>query len=129
MLKSGLPAQSRDENDNGRRIASLDSVGNRFRAQLGSLQQTLDSTDQHFVRCIKPNIHKAAKDWNAELVLNQLKYLSVMEIVRVRSEGFPVRIPFADLVAKVPEVRFSFSFSIIPIASFAHLAPGLGYNT
>jgi len=117
VLKAGLPMQARDENDTGRRIASLDSVGSRFRAQLTSLQQTLDSTDQHFVRCVKPNRHKSARDWDAELVLNQLKYLSVMEIVRVRSEGFPVRIAFADLVAKFSELLLSGKFEWLPGAN------------
>jgi len=117
VLKAGLPTQARDENDTGRRIASLDSVGSRFRAQLAGLQQTLDSTDQHFVRCVKPNRHKSAADWDAELVLNQLKYLSVMEIVRVRSEGFPVRIAFADLVAKFSELLLSGKFEWLPGAN------------
>ena len=43
----------------------------------------MDSSDTHFIRCIKPNEKKAKKAWDEGSVLRQLKCSGVMEAVRV----------------------------------------------
>ena len=51
------------------------------------------------MRCIKPNAAQAPKVYEEKLVIQQLRYLGVMETVRIRRAGFPVRIPFEQLQA------------------------------
>ena len=75
---------------------SSSSVSTQFRNQLDVLLSTLSSTTQHYVKCIKPNSNKAAKDFNARLVTEQLKYNGVLEIVRIRRDGYSIRLPFIE---------------------------------
>ncbi|RHY28707.1 hypothetical protein DYB32_006939 [Aphanomyces invadans] len=76
------------------------TVGRKFREQMTELMQQLNTTTPAFVRCVKPNNLRFPQGWNAELILNQLIYLGVMETVRIRRSGFPVRRTFAEFFEK-----------------------------
>ena len=72
------------------------SVSAQFRSQLEVLINTLRSTDPHYIKCIKPNAMQVPRVFNASLVMEQLRYSGVLEVVRIRREGYPVREKFLD---------------------------------
>ncbi|XP_046839992.1 unconventional myosin-X-like isoform X2 [Xenia sp. Carnegie-2017] len=80
------------------------TVGSQFRTSLTSLMTTLSQAHPYFVRCIKPNGSKMAEKFDPKIVLDQLRYSGMLETVRIRRAGFPVRIVYAD---------FAFSYKVL----------------
>jgi hypothetical protein len=78
-------------------LAAMQTVSLRFRGQLEKLTATLRSTQPHYIKCVKPNSVKAAGALQAKLVVEQLRYSGVLEMVRIRQEGYPTRLPFRDV--------------------------------
>ncbi|KAL9620066.1 MAG: hypothetical protein Q9160_005356 [Pyrenula sp. 1 TL-2023] len=72
------------------------TVAQRHKEQLSSLMSQLHSTHPHFVRCILPNHKKRPKQFNASLVLDQLRCNGVLEGIRIARTGFPNRLTFAE---------------------------------
>ncbi len=54
----------------------------------------------HYIRCIKPNETKQPKDINDVLVKHQIKYLGLVENVRIRRAGFAYRREFAKFIQR-----------------------------
>lgn len=67
------------------------SASMHFKNALGVLMGTLMSTQAHYIRCIKPNENKAPGELNLERVRHQVRYLGLLENVRVRRAGFAYR--------------------------------------
>nr|XP_020636954.1 unconventional myosin-X isoform X2 [Pogona vitticeps] len=72
------------------------TVSLQFKDSLHSLMATLSTSNPFFVRCIKPNMQKMPDQFDQNVVLNQLRYSGMLETVRIRRAGFPVRRPFQD---------------------------------
>uniref|UniRef100_U3IHW3 Myosin X n=1 Tax=Anas platyrhynchos platyrhynchos TaxID=8840 RepID=U3IHW3_ANAPP len=72
------------------------TVSLQFKESLHSLMATLSSSNPFFIRCIKPNVQKMPDQFDQTVVLNQLRYSGMLETVRIRRAGFPVRRPFQD---------------------------------
>jgi len=70
------------------------TAGFKIKTSANALMQTLSACNPHYVRCIKPNDNKRAHDWDSSRVHHQVKYLGLLENVRVRRAGFAYRAPF-----------------------------------
>jgi myosin-7 len=68
-----------------------DSISKQFTNSLKQLYDTLDVTEPHYVRCIKPNNRKIPSNMNAVDTLLQLKNSGMMEAIRIRQEGYAFR--------------------------------------
>lgn len=51
-----------------------------------------------FVKCIKPNINKSSMVFEDSVVMHQLLYSGLLEVVRVRKSGFSVRLDYDTFV-------------------------------
>lgn len=51
----------------------------------------LETTQPHYIRCIKPNLYKSPNAFDGGEVLRQLRYAGMMEAIRIRREGYALR--------------------------------------
>ncbi|XP_020485890.1 unconventional myosin-Ic [Labrus bergylta] len=63
----------------------------QFKNSLMKLKEILMSKEPSYVRCIKPNDAKQPERFDEVLVRHQVKYLGLMENLRVRRAGFAYR--------------------------------------
>uniref|UniRef100_A0A8C9XAB2 Myosin Ic, paralog b n=1 Tax=Sander lucioperca TaxID=283035 RepID=A0A8C9XAB2_SANLU len=63
----------------------------QFKASLAKLMEILMSKEPSYIRCIKPNDSKQAGRFDEVLIRHQVKYLGLMENLRVRRAGFAYR--------------------------------------
>jgi myosin-1 len=68
--------------------------GNQFRSSMNSLMETLMAKSPSYIRCVKPNANKKPGEWDEDMVVHQVKYLGLMENLRVARAGFCYRRPF-----------------------------------
>ncbi|XP_054603001.2 unconventional myosin-X isoform X2 [Nothobranchius furzeri] len=76
------------------------TVSSQFKDSLHSLMATLSTSNPYFIRCIKPNTHKMPDQFDQTVVLNQLRYSGMLETVKIRRTGFPVRRLFQDFCCR-----------------------------
>jgi myosin heavy subunit len=81
------------------------SLSKQFQQQLNNLMTTLNKTEPHYVRCVKPNQIKAnrvsdpAGSFDPMPCYEQLMFSGVFEAVSIRKQGFPFRLKH-DVFAK-----------------------------
>lgn len=63
----------------------------QFRISLNNLMDILMCKEPSYIRCIKPNDLQKSGIFDDDLVLHQVKYLGLMENLRVRRAGFAYR--------------------------------------
>ena len=80
--------------------AKFQGVVAKFQLQLAELLAVVESSETHFVRCIKPNMQKSASVWDGETVTKQLRCAGVMEAVRVIAAGYPDRVPHTEVIGR-----------------------------
>ncbi|KAK9282242.1 hypothetical protein L1049_005156 [Liquidambar formosana] len=88
--------------------SKFSSIGSRFKLQLQQLMDSLNSTEPHYIRCVKPNnLLKPAIFENVN-VMQQLRSGGVLEAIRISCAGYPTRRTFFQFVNRfgilAPEV-------------------------
>jgi myosin I len=62
-----------------------------FKNSLNNLMEILVSKEPSYIRCIKPNDIQGPNSFDKEIIRHQVKYLGLMENLRVRRAGFAYR--------------------------------------
>ncbi|KAG7021176.1 Myosin-9 [Cucurbita argyrosperma subsp. argyrosperma] len=78
--------------------SKFSSIGSRFKLQLQQLMETLNSTEPHYIRCVKPNnLLKPAIFENVN-IMQQLRCGGVLEAIRISCAGYPTRRAFFEFI-------------------------------
>jgi myosin V len=76
------------------------TLGGIFKSSLIELMQTINSTDAHYIRCIKPNEAKESWKFEGPMVLSQLRACGVLETVRISTAGYPTRWTYEEFAMR-----------------------------
>ncbi|XP_076283183.1 unconventional myosin-VIIa ck isoform X2 [Lasioglossum baleicum] len=76
------------------------TLSTQFKKSLDSLMRTLCSCQPFFIRCIKPNEYKKPMMFDRGLCCRQLRYSGMMETIRIRRAGYPIRHSFSEFVER-----------------------------
>ncbi|XP_058197995.1 myosin-9-like isoform X5 [Rhododendron vialii] len=103
-----FPPLPEDSTKSSSKSSKFSSIGSRFRLQLQQLMETLNSTEPHYIRCVKPNnVLKPAIFENVN-VMQQLRCGGVLEAIRISCAGYPTRRTFYEFLNRfgllAPEV-------------------------
>ncbi|XP_015889296.3 myosin-17 isoform X1 [Ziziphus jujuba] len=88
--------------------SKFSSIGSRFKLQLQSLMETLNSTEPHYIRCVKPNNALKPAIFENFNIIQQLRCGGVLEAIRISCAGYPTRRTFYEFLHRfgvlAPEV-------------------------
>ncbi|KAJ7671587.1 P-loop containing nucleoside triphosphate hydrolase protein [Mycena polygramma] len=76
------------------------TLGSIFKGSLGTLMDMLRMTNVHYIRCLKPNQHKMAWEFQPLQVLAQLRAAGVIETIRISTAGYPSRWVFENFARR-----------------------------
>ncbi|RAK72453.1 type V myosin [Aspergillus fijiensis CBS 313.89] len=76
------------------------TLGGIFKSSLIELMNTINSTDVHYIRCIKPNEAKEPWKFEGPMVLSQLRACGVLETVRISTAGYPTRWTYEEFAIR-----------------------------
>lgn len=92
--------QSKKPGPAARTVQRKPTLGSMFKQSLIELMDTINSTNVHYIRCIKPNSDKEPWKFDNLMVLSQLRACGVLETIRISCAGFPSRWTFSEFVLR-----------------------------
>ncbi|XP_077239309.1 myosin-9-like isoform X2 [Tasmannia lanceolata] len=88
--------------------SKFSSIAASFKLQLQSLMETLNSTEPHYIRCVKPNNLLKPDIFENVNIMQQLRCGGVLEAIRISMAGYPTRRTFYEFIHRfgilAPEV-------------------------
>ncbi|CAJ1068809.1 unconventional myosin-Ih [Xyrichtys novacula] len=77
-----------------------ETVATQFKSSLLKLTEVLMAKDAWYIRCLKSNESKQPGQFDEALIRHQVKYLGLMEHLRVRRAGFAYRRKYEDFLKR-----------------------------
>nr|XP_016489507.1 PREDICTED: myosin-9-like isoform X1 [Nicotiana tabacum] len=103
-----FPPVAEEATKSSAKSSKFSSIGSRFKLQLTSLMETLNSTEPHYIRCVKPNNQLKPAIFENVNILQQLRCGGVLEAIRISCAGYPTRKTFFEFLNRfgllAPEV-------------------------
>jgi len=97
MLKDMWPEGAKDLTAVTKRPQTTGTI---FKNSMIALVDNLMAKEPHYVRCVKPNAIKSPSKIDDDLVVHQVRYLGLLENVRVRRAGFAHRQNFSRFLQR-----------------------------
>ena len=75
------------------------TMGKKFKIQMNSLCDLLNSTNCSFIRCVKPNHSMTPGIFEHRFVVEQIRSLGIVQTCEVLRQGLPARVQFTEIEA------------------------------
>ncbi|TID30042.1 hypothetical protein CANINC_001411 [Pichia inconspicua] len=98
ILSNSATEEPKQETKPGRKAPGKETLGSKFKKSLVELMYTINSSNVHYIRCIKPNEDKKAWEFDPNMVLSQLRACGVLETIKISCAGFPSKMTYPEFV-------------------------------
>lgn len=88
------------------------SMAIQFRNSLVDLMEKVLLCQAHFLRCIKPCRAKDDDAFEDDFVLSQIEYMGLIDTIKIRKYGYPVRLLFKTFIERYRFLLFPLSTSL-----------------
>ena len=75
-------------------------LGGKFRSDMDNLAKALGECVRQYIRCLKPNEEKKKNYFVPWFSLIQIKYMGVLDTIRIRQEGYPIKKTYLEWYLK-----------------------------
>ncbi|XP_007563868.1 unconventional myosin-IXb isoform X3 [Poecilia formosa] len=82
------------------RRADPPTVGAQFQTSLGKLIETLEKAEPFFIFCLRSNAEKKQLHFDDEVVLNQIKYTGILQMIHMQKSSYKAKYTFKEFVEK-----------------------------
>ena len=73
-----------------------DTLIRQFKKQIQELFRKIQDMNKIYVKCINPNDKKMAKNYDRKIISEQMKYLGILELIKIKQQGYNVHMTRAD---------------------------------
>ncbi|CAG5896503.1 unnamed protein product [Menidia menidia] len=80
------------------RRTRLPTVSTQFQASLRKLMETIGKAEPSFIFCIRSNAKKEELHFDDTLVLRQIRYTSILEMIHIQKSGYRAKYTFAEFL-------------------------------
>uniref|UniRef100_A0A3P8PH03 Myosin IXb n=1 Tax=Astatotilapia calliptera TaxID=8154 RepID=A0A3P8PH03_ASTCA len=82
------------------RKSNPSTVGSQFQASLTTLMDRIAKAEPFFIFCVRANAEKKELCFDDKLVLNQIRYTGLLQIVHIQKSGYSAKYTFEEFVEK-----------------------------
>uniref|UniRef100_A0A3B3XL47 Myosin IXb n=1 Tax=Poecilia mexicana TaxID=48701 RepID=A0A3B3XL47_9TELE len=82
------------------RRADPPTVGAQFQTSLGKLIETIEKAEPFFIFCLRSNAEKKQLHFDDEVVLNQIKYTGILQMIHMQKSSYKAKYTFKEFVEK-----------------------------
>ena len=75
----------------GGKAPKVVTLGGFFKSQMRDLMAVINSTNPHWIRCVKPHPAKKPLHFDGMYTLSQLENAGILGTVKIRKAGYPIR--------------------------------------
>ncbi|KAF1383643.1 hypothetical protein PFLUV_G00133990 [Perca fluviatilis] len=76
------------------------TVSTQFQASLRKLIETIENAEPFFIFCLRSNAEKKELHFDDELVLQQIRYTGILQMVKIQKSGYSATYTFKEFVEK-----------------------------
>ena len=73
-----------------------DTLIRQFKKQIQELFRKIQDSNKIYVKCINPNNKKMPKNYDRNIISEQMKYLGILELIKIKQKGYNVHITKED---------------------------------
>ena len=96
LIKKIFAELSKDNKNKQMDKILSDTLIRQFKKQIQELFRKIQDSNKIYVKCINPNDKKMPKNYDRNIISEQMKYLGILELIKIKQKGYNVHITKED---------------------------------